>query len=290
MAGWTVGRATITPGHRDRDRSPRRSSCSRASTRPACWTSPIATRGSPATFVDDDGYLLQRIQCLVVDVDGVRIAVDTCVGNDKERANPGWAHQQLPFLDDMTAAGFAAGLDRRRRVHPPARRPRRLEHDARRRAMGADVPQRPLRLRRAGVRVLAGHDDGRRRRVRRLGRPDRRCRPGRPGARSTTASTGRSASTRPPGHTPGHVSVVIESGGRARGDHRRHDPHAAADRRGRPVVGLRLRPGRRSRHPPVVPRALRRRHAGDRHALGRDRVPGASAATTATGGASDPAG
>ncbi len=43
----------------------------------------------------------------MVDVDGVRIAVDTCVGNDKERSNPGWAHQHLPFLDDMTAAGFA---------------------------------------------------------------------------------------------------------------------------------------------------------------------------------------
>ena len=26
------------------------------------------------------------------------------------------------------------------------------------------------------------------------------------------------------GHTPGHVSVVIESEGRARGHHRRHDP------------------------------------------------------------------
>ena len=35
----------------------------------------------------------------MIDLDGVRVAVDTCVGNDKERANPGWTHQHLPFLD-----------------------------------------------------------------------------------------------------------------------------------------------------------------------------------------------
>jgi glyoxylase-like metal-dependent hydrolase (beta-lactamase superfamily II) len=58
------------------------------------------------SFVDERGYLLQRIQCLVIDLDGTRIAVDTCVGNDKVRANPGWNKLQLPFLDDMTAAGF----------------------------------------------------------------------------------------------------------------------------------------------------------------------------------------
>jgi glyoxylase-like metal-dependent hydrolase (beta-lactamase superfamily II) len=60
------------------------------------------------SFVDDGGYLLQRIQCLVVEIDGTRIAVDTCVGNDKTRANPGWHDLQLPFLDDLAAAGFPA--------------------------------------------------------------------------------------------------------------------------------------------------------------------------------------
>jgi len=58
-------------------------------------------------FVDDAGYLLQRVQCLVIEIDGVRIAVDTCVGNDKPRANPGWAQLQLPFLERLAEAGYA---------------------------------------------------------------------------------------------------------------------------------------------------------------------------------------
>lgn len=58
-------------------------------------------------FIDADGYLLQRIQCLVIDTGRKRIAVDTCVGNDKARANPGWNQLQLPFLADLAAAGYA---------------------------------------------------------------------------------------------------------------------------------------------------------------------------------------
>jgi glyoxylase-like metal-dependent hydrolase (beta-lactamase superfamily II) len=57
-------------------------------------------------FVDAEGYLLQRIQCLVIDTGTERIAVDTCVGNDKHRVNPGWNRLQLPFLADMAAAGY----------------------------------------------------------------------------------------------------------------------------------------------------------------------------------------
>ena len=57
-------------------------------------------------FISDDGYLLLRIQCLVIDVGGHRIAVDTCVGNDKVRHSPDWNNLQLPFLDDLAAAGY----------------------------------------------------------------------------------------------------------------------------------------------------------------------------------------
>lgn len=57
-------------------------------------------------FVDADGYLLQKIQTLVIDVAGTRIAVDTCIGNDKARANPGWNMLQLPFLAGLEAAGY----------------------------------------------------------------------------------------------------------------------------------------------------------------------------------------
>jgi glyoxylase-like metal-dependent hydrolase (beta-lactamase superfamily II) len=63
-------------------------------------------------FVDKDGYLLQKIQTLVIDVGGKRIAVDTCIGNDKARANPGWNMLQMPFLEDLAKAGYPAeGID-----------------------------------------------------------------------------------------------------------------------------------------------------------------------------------
>ena len=57
-------------------------------------------------FVSDEGYLLQRIHCCVIEAGDHRIAVDTCVGNDKQRSNPFWHEQQGPFLDDLAAAGF----------------------------------------------------------------------------------------------------------------------------------------------------------------------------------------
>ncbi|MCP3855083.1 MAG: MBL fold metallo-hydrolase [Actinomycetia bacterium] len=57
-------------------------------------------------FVTDDGYLLQTIQCLIIDNGTDRIAVDTCIGNDKERHNELWANLDGPFLDDMAASGY----------------------------------------------------------------------------------------------------------------------------------------------------------------------------------------
>ena len=59
-------------------------------------------------FVSDDGYLLQKIQCLVIEAGGHRIAVDTCIGNDKVRGNPLWNGLQGTFLADMDSAGFPA--------------------------------------------------------------------------------------------------------------------------------------------------------------------------------------
>jgi glyoxylase-like metal-dependent hydrolase (beta-lactamase superfamily II) len=105
MAGWDVGRATITPVveiesitsprflFRDVDKADLRALAERAP-----WLD--------GAYIDERGYMLQKVQCLVVEVDGVRIAVDTCVGNDKDRTVPGWHQQHLPFLDDFTNAGF----------------------------------------------------------------------------------------------------------------------------------------------------------------------------------------
>ena len=57
-------------------------------------------------FATDDGLIHLRIQLLVVESRGRRIAIDTCVGNDKDRTTEFFHHMQLPFLDDMVAAGF----------------------------------------------------------------------------------------------------------------------------------------------------------------------------------------
>jgi glyoxylase-like metal-dependent hydrolase (beta-lactamase superfamily II) len=57
-------------------------------------------------FVTPAGELRLLIQALVVESQGRRIVVDTCVGNDKDRALPPLHHLSTSFLDDLKAAGF----------------------------------------------------------------------------------------------------------------------------------------------------------------------------------------
>jgi len=57
-------------------------------------------------FATEDGKLKTCIQAFIVEAGGKRIMVDTCVGNDKPRGNPVWNMLQGPFLDDLRAAGF----------------------------------------------------------------------------------------------------------------------------------------------------------------------------------------
>jgi glyoxylase-like metal-dependent hydrolase (beta-lactamase superfamily II) len=65
-----------------------------------------ASRWLRPHFVSKDGYLLQKVQCLVVDTGEHRIAVDTCIGNDKERRHLLWHRLQGPFLQDLAQAGY----------------------------------------------------------------------------------------------------------------------------------------------------------------------------------------
>ena len=58
-------------------------------------------------FATDEGRLLMSIHAFVVESQGRRILVDTCIGNDKKRAFAGWNQLHGPFLRDLTAAGFA---------------------------------------------------------------------------------------------------------------------------------------------------------------------------------------
>ena len=57
-------------------------------------------------FVTEDGRLRLLIQALVVESRGRRIVVDTCVGNDKDRTLPVFHRMQTSFLDDLARAGF----------------------------------------------------------------------------------------------------------------------------------------------------------------------------------------
>lgn len=57
-------------------------------------------------FANDEGKLLMSIHALVIESEGKRIVVDTCVGNDKKRRVPGWNDLHGPFLRDLAEAGF----------------------------------------------------------------------------------------------------------------------------------------------------------------------------------------
>jgi len=102
MQRWTVGDVTVT-----------RVIESEVPTS-AHWLLPDATRERIAAmawlrphFATADGKLLAAVHALIVEADGRRIVVDTCVGNDKERTLPFWNQLQGPFLADLAAAGFA---------------------------------------------------------------------------------------------------------------------------------------------------------------------------------------
>jgi glyoxylase-like metal-dependent hydrolase (beta-lactamase superfamily II) len=57
-------------------------------------------------FVDEKGKLILRIQALLVESQGERIMVDTCVGNGKDRPTPLFDQLQTSFFDDLVGAGY----------------------------------------------------------------------------------------------------------------------------------------------------------------------------------------
>jgi glyoxylase-like metal-dependent hydrolase (beta-lactamase superfamily II) len=56
-------------------------------------------------FMQPDGILLMSIHALIVESQGKKILVDTCLGNDKKRPIPDWNMRSGPFLQDLAAAG-----------------------------------------------------------------------------------------------------------------------------------------------------------------------------------------
>jgi glyoxylase-like metal-dependent hydrolase (beta-lactamase superfamily II) len=62
-----------------------------------------------APYLTEDGQFRMVVQALLVSVDGLRIVVDTCVGNGKQ-FGPYMAEfngLDTPFVEQLTAAGFA---------------------------------------------------------------------------------------------------------------------------------------------------------------------------------------
>jgi glyoxylase-like metal-dependent hydrolase (beta-lactamase superfamily II) len=59
-------------------------------------------------FVTDDGALKLSIHALVVEAPGLRLVVDTCVGNDKPRSLLGGQALQTGFLQSLADAGCPA--------------------------------------------------------------------------------------------------------------------------------------------------------------------------------------
>jgi len=68
--------------------------------REAEWLNPWA--------ITADGQTVVSFYSLVVESQGRKIMVDTCVGNDKDRTNtnPAWTNRKGPFLADLERAGF----------------------------------------------------------------------------------------------------------------------------------------------------------------------------------------
>jgi len=56
-------------------------------------------------FADAEGRLRGAIHSLVIETPDQKILVDTCVGNDKNRVVPAWNMLQTKFLHDLESAG-----------------------------------------------------------------------------------------------------------------------------------------------------------------------------------------
>lgn len=58
-------------------------------------------------FMNEAGKLIASVHALVVETPTLTLVVDTCIGNDKERMpNKNWHKMQTRFLEDFRAAGF----------------------------------------------------------------------------------------------------------------------------------------------------------------------------------------
>jgi glyoxylase-like metal-dependent hydrolase (beta-lactamase superfamily II) len=57
-------------------------------------------------FLNDDDTMPLSIHTFLVESEGARIVVDTCIGNDKPRDMPAWNMRKSDFLERLAARGF----------------------------------------------------------------------------------------------------------------------------------------------------------------------------------------
>jgi glyoxylase-like metal-dependent hydrolase (beta-lactamase superfamily II) len=99
---WKVGAATITSVVEDQTELPPGFLFPEATeeiVRRHPWLVP--------DWADAAGGISLRTQAFVVDIDGLVVLVDPCVGNGKVRWLPVWNDLDLPFLERFAEAGFA---------------------------------------------------------------------------------------------------------------------------------------------------------------------------------------
>jgi glyoxylase-like metal-dependent hydrolase (beta-lactamase superfamily II) len=63
-------------------------------------------------YADEKGRISLRVQAFVIEVDGLVVLVDPCVGNGKVRSLPFWHDKSWPFLERLAAVGISPdGVD-----------------------------------------------------------------------------------------------------------------------------------------------------------------------------------
>src|SRR6185312_479917 len=104
MLSWRIGQVTITRvvemelATKYRPESPFIPEATPDALRSTSWLYPH--------FVNDEGSLLVSIHALLVDAPGLRLVVDTCIGNDRPRAFVGGRPLSTPFLERFHETGW----------------------------------------------------------------------------------------------------------------------------------------------------------------------------------------
>ena len=73
---------------------------------PAAAPDEVAAVPWLAPFLDGNGFARLSIASFLVETPELRIVVDCCAGNDKPRSFPGFDQLSTPYLDHLAAAGF----------------------------------------------------------------------------------------------------------------------------------------------------------------------------------------